>query len=114
MKTFWYRIEIIAGSESYCYFGCSSMTESEMGDALSQGRFVTLDELTYYDDEGTAHRWSEWDPNCVARISLNPKFVVSMIPLVDHPRKRQGDGEVSTLLKYPGNRRSDETDDTHP
>ena len=106
----WYRVEIIAGPETYCYFGRTAMEELELMEALSAGKFVKLEELTYYDDQGEAHSWSEWDPNCIARIHLNPKFVVSIIPLSDHPRKRKTDGEPSALLKYPGASRNDDTE----
>ena len=114
MKTYWYRIEVVVSPETYCYFGCSALKESEILEALSTGRFVTLDELTYYDDAGNDHSWSEWDTNCVARIHLNPKFVVSLIPLVDHPRRRHSEGEASNLLKYPGSRKSEDPEDSHP
>jgi hypothetical protein len=102
MAKHWYRVEMMTVGETYSYIGSSPMTEPELTERLSRNAFVELDDLTYFDEEGKPRRWSEWDRHCTPRIHLNPRYVLSVLPLVDDPRKKPGDG--SKVLKYPDNR----------
>ena len=99
MNANWYRIEIMTGNETYCYFGKSKLVEKELVESLGKGEFVTLDDLTYFDEEGNARRWTEWDPHYRARIHLNAQHVVSVMPMPEDPK--QGQTEGSKLLHYP-------------
>jgi len=104
----WYRAEVIAGTETHCYFGSSSMSEEALVRTIQAGEFILLNDLTYFDEDGEARAWTEWDPQYLPRIHLNPKHIVSVMRLVDDPRKRQGDG--SKVLAYPGGRPDDDGD----
>jgi len=99
MSVHWYRIEIITGQDTYCYFGSSVVREKELVEALGRGEFVLLGDLTYFDDDGNARRWTEWDPHYQSRIHLNPQHVVSVMPMQDDPKKSSKGG--SNLLQYP-------------
>ena len=100
MAKHWYRVEVAAGGETHCYFGTSPRVESELVKAIEAREFVLLDNLTYFDEDGQARTWTEWDPHYLPRIYLNPRHVVSVMCLVDDPRKRDVDG--NKVLKYPG------------
>jgi hypothetical protein len=100
MARHWYRVELMTAGDSYSYIGSSPMSESEMVERLSRNAFVELEDLTYFDEEGKPRRWSEWDPHCVSRIHLNPRYVLSILPLVEDPRAKSSDG--SKVLEYPG------------
>ena len=102
MKKHWYRVEMMTAGETYSYIGSSRLPESEVVKLLGQGHFVELDDLTYFDEEVKPRRWTEWDRHCVSRIHLNPRYVLSVLPLVDDPRQKPGDG--SKVLKYPDTR----------
>ena len=102
MKKHWYRVEVLAGSETHCYFGSSALTEGQVLSALKEGTFVELDDLTFYDEEGEPRPWTGWDPNAYPRIHLNAKYVLTMIPLKEDPRKPGG--TTNKVLTYPGNR----------
>jgi hypothetical protein len=106
MALHWYRAEVSAGTETHCYFGSSRMTEEELVRTIQQEEFVLLDDLTYFDEEGEARAWTEWDPQYLPRIHLNPKHIVSIMRLADDPRKRPSDG--SKLLTYPGSKPKDD------
>ena len=101
----WYRVEVSAGGETHCYFGTSERTESELVEALQSKSFLLLDDLTYFDEEGTARTWTEWDPHYLPRIYLNPHNVITVMCLVDDPRKVGGD---NNLLTYPGGPKPDQ------
>lgn len=103
MAKYWYRVELmtmLTTGESYSYIGSSAFSEPELVEKLGQNAFVQLNDLTYFDEEGVPRRWSEWDHHTVSRIHLNPRYVVSILPLVEDPRAKPGDG--SKLLEYPG------------
>lgn len=102
MATNWYRVEVLAGAETHCYFGSSNLRESELLSAVQEGRFVVLDDLTFYDEDGEAKAWTDWDPNYIPRIHLNPRFLVSLIPLANDPRTSDQDGREPVVLRYPG------------
>ena len=106
MSVNWYRVEIMSGQDTYCYFGSSKLSEKELVEALSRQEFIQLGNLTYFDEQGEPKRWSEWDPHYHSRVHLNPKFVVSLIPMVDDPRQAEGTG--NKVLKYPATRFPDE------
>ena len=95
----WFRIEVSAGGETHCYFGTSSQVETDFVKAIEANEYVLLEELTYFDEDGKARGWTEWDPHYLPKIYLNPSHVVSVMCLVDDPRKRDRDG--NKVLKYP-------------
>lgn len=102
MARHWYRVEMMTAGESYSYIGSSGLSEPVLVEKLGRNAFVELDDLTYFDEEGKPRRWSEWDHHCVSRIHLNPRYILSILPLVDDPRSKPGNG--SKVLKYPDNR----------
>jgi hypothetical protein len=101
----WYRVEVLAGSDTHCYFGSSKLTEAQVLEALKEGTFIELDDLTYYDEDGEPRPWTEWDPNAYPRIHLNAKYVLTMIPLQEDPRKKS-DG-TNNVLTYPGTKQEE-------
>ena len=98
----WYRVEMINGDETYCYFGSSPLNESEFIKRLQGTDYIELGSLVFFDEEAEAKSWSEWDPNYLPRVYLNPKYVISVIPLMDDPRKALD--EESKILNLPGHR----------
>ena len=99
MKQYWYRVEIEAGSEAHCYFGSSDLTEQEFLEKIQSGSFIQLDNHIYYDEAGVPRSWTSWDPNAHSRIYFHPKYVMTVVPLKEDPRRRDGE---STVLAYPG------------
>jgi hypothetical protein len=95
---YWYRIEMLSGDHTYCFFGSCLQDESALMTALAQGEWVLAEDLVYFDEQDRAQGWSEWDPNYFARIHLNPSYVISVMPMLDDPRKKmEGINEMLTL-----------------
>ncbi len=97
-KRHWYRAEMTAGPETFCVFGSTRMSEKELISALNQGELVLLEDLVFYDEEGLAKSWTEWDPHCQPRVYLNAKFMVTLMPMVRDPRQM---GEGLKILNMP-------------
>lgn len=97
----WFRVEMQSGIDPYFFFGSTSMDESAVIEQLQNGKYVTLEDLVYFDENDTIHGWSEWDPCCKARVHLNPRHLVSIMPMHGDPRKKRG-GDGSNLLRLPG------------
>jgi hypothetical protein len=106
MNVNWYRIEMLSGQDTYCYFGSSKLSEKEMTEAIGQQKFIQLSNLTYFDEEGDPKRWSEWEPHYHSRVHLNPKFIISVIPMMDDPHQSESTG--NKVLKYPASQAPDE------
>lgn len=100
MERRWYRIEMNSGPENFFVIGSSIMTEQEMVQALEAGRFVQLDDLIHYNEEGVAKAWSEFDPHCHPRVHLSAKAVVSITPMVGDPRKLQSGPKVLNMPRF--------------
>lgn len=109
MAGHWYRVEVAAGSETHSYFGRSALAEDEFMRRLQDGDYVALEELRYYDEEGHAQPWTEWDPSYLPRVYLNSRFVISVLPLNGDPRHRRREGSI--VLNYPGPRPADDDDE---
>ncbi len=98
MQRTWYRAEMTAGPETFCVFGSSVQPEKDMVESLQAGVLVLLEDLVFYDEEGVARSWSEWDPHCQPRMYLNPKFLISLMPMVGDPRNM---GKGDKVLNLP-------------
>ena len=84
---FWYRIKILEGENTYTYVGSSTLNEEEFIAKLKKDDFIILSNLVYYDQMGKIKSLSEWDPTMKSKVYLNPKYIVSVIPLTGDPRK---------------------------
>ena len=102
MANHWYRVEVLAGAETHHYFGSSALGEERMMGEITEGKFISLDDLTFYDEDGEAKAWTDWDPNYIPRIHLNPRYVVTVIPLSHDPRHTAREGDEPVMLRYPG------------
>jgi hypothetical protein len=99
MQKNWFRIEVFTPQETYWYVGSSPLDEGALLKALNSSAFIQLNDLTYFDEEGRPRRWTEWDPHCQPTIHINPRYVLSILPLVGDPHKKPGDS--SKVLHYP-------------
>ena len=88
------------GDETYCFFGSSRCSEDDFIRSLNHSSFIQLNDIIYFDENGTAKSWAEWDPNCVPRSYLNPAYIVSVMPLIDDPRLKKHAG--NKILNLPG------------
>ena len=101
-KIRWYRVELLNGDETYCFFGSSLLTEEEFVGKLSRQEYVMLENLVYFDEEQEPKSWAEWDPMLQPRVHLNPRFVVSLLPLTGDPRHQPGsDNKILSLPNLP-------------
>lgn len=100
MKEYWYRVEVLNGDETYCFFGSSKYKESEFVRRLTEREYLLLEHLVFYNEDQEAKSWSEWEPNSYSRVYLNPQYIVSLMPLVGDPRKREG--AENKILNLPG------------
>jgi hypothetical protein len=96
----WYRVEMTSGPETFCVFGSSVVPEKDMVEALNGGGLVLLEDLVYYDEEGKARSWSEWDPHCQPRVYLNSKYMVSLMPMVGDPRTMSGGLKILSMPHF--------------
>ncbi|MEM7391513.1 MAG: hypothetical protein AAF492_04120 [Verrucomicrobiota bacterium] len=97
---FWYRVELMNGDETYCFFGSSTLTEDQFVKKLSSLEYVMLENLVYFNEDQEPRSWAEWDPMLQPRVHLNPKYVVSLLPLNGDPRKQPG--TENKILSLPG------------
>jgi hypothetical protein len=100
MQRTWYRVEMNAGPETFCVFGSSVLAEKEMCNQMNAGNIVLLEDLVYYDEEGIAKSWSDWDPHCQPRIYLNPKFLVSIMPMIGDPRTMEAGTKILNMPHF--------------
>lgn len=107
MAKYWYQAEMMnGGGDPLWYLGSSNLDLPEITGEISAGRFVCLDDLVYFNDQDKAISWSEWDPLYTSQVSLNPRYIVSIMPLADDPRKKSR--EEGVLLRLPSSRRGRE------
>jgi hypothetical protein len=99
MKRHWYRVEMLSGHDTYLYFGSTTLNEASLMKQLGAGGFVLLEDLVYFDDNERIQGWSEWDPHYLARVYLNPTYVISIMPMAEDLRK-ESSGD-NTLLQLP-------------
>ena len=78
--------------------------------ALQENKWTLIEDLIYFDENDRAQGWSEWDPNYLARIHLNPQYVVSVMPMLEDPRKETVGANDILTLPMPSN--SDENNAT--
>ncbi len=89
-----------AGPETFCVFGCSLLDEGQIAEQLNEGKLIMLEDLLYYDEEGKAKPWSEWDPHCEPRIYLNSKFLITLMPMVGDPRHMGGGQKILNMPHF--------------
>lgn len=99
-KRYWYRAEMTSGPETFYIFGATTRPEQELLEALSRGEMILLEDLVYYDEEGHAKSWSEWDPHCQPRVYLNAKFLITLMPMVGDPRKMEGGLKILNMPHF--------------
>ena len=83
---FWYRVELQSGNEPYCYFGRSQDAEPDILSKLESGAYIRLEDIVYFDEDQAARSWTDWDANFVPRILINPRYVISIMPMSGDPR----------------------------
>ncbi len=89
-----------SGTETFCVFGSSNLSESEAAAALGRREMVLLEDLVYYDEEGRARSWSEWDPHCQPRVYINPKYLVTLMPMVGDPRTMSAGLKILNMPRF--------------
>lgn len=99
-KRNWYRVEMTAGPETFCVFGSTHLSEQDILGALNRGEMILLEDLVYYNEEGNAKSWSEWDPHCQPRVYLNAKFMISIMPMVGDPRQMSGGMKILSMPHF--------------
>lgn len=102
-QRYWYRVEMLSGSDTYCFFGSCKLPEKELMQALQENKWTLIEDLIYFDENDRAQGWSEWDPNYLARIHLNPQYVVSVMPMLEDPRKETVGANDILTLPMPSN-----------
>lgn len=102
-KKHWFRVEAFVEGEYFTYYGNSPHDTAELARRLSANEWITLDDLVYYDDNDRLLSWTEWDPQCLPRVVLNPRHILYAIPLVQDPRRSPDGG--GRLLRLPNTSR---------
>lgn len=103
-KKYWYKVEVMPLDEVLLYIGCTSMGEKDLLAALSANQYLYLEDLVYVGEDDTVRSWTEWDPNCQSRVYLNPRYLVSLLPLAGDPRLQGRGTQESNLLRLPSTR----------
>ncbi len=98
MSRYWYRVEMLTGSETYCFFGSNELAEDAFIRAYQGGELLYLKDLIFYDEDEKVRSWSEWDPVYLSKVYLNPQYVVSIMPMAGDPRKLQTGGRKILTL----------------
>ena len=81
----WFRITIQKGNDSYTYVGGSTHTLETLVDQATQGKFVRLDELLYW-DRGEIKDWSAWEKRDIPTVLINPKVIIAIMQFKADPR----------------------------
>ena len=79
---------MLSGQDTYCFFGSCTEDEATLAQNLSTGTWTLLEDLVYFDGQDRAQGWADWNPNYLARIHLNPAYVISVMPLHADPREK--------------------------
>ena len=58
---YWYRIEMMNGDETYCFFGSSPLSETEFVSRLSKNEYVLLENLIFFDEDQDAKSCRSYD-----------------------------------------------------
>jgi len=104
MAKYWYQIEVFTGvGDPIWYVGSTEKDLEALNGLLSEGRAISLGDLVYFNEEDRAMSWSEWDPLYMSQICVNARYVVSIMPLAEDPRKSSREDGV--LLRLPSSRR---------
>ena len=89
----WYKIKTEFCNEPYTYGGCSPFPLEELAKRASNGEYIRLDELLYWDGN-RARNWVEWNATEVPTVKINPTRIIAIQPFLDDPRKLQAIGEA--------------------
>jgi hypothetical protein len=82
----WYKIRVKDGSErGHTFVGCSPDSFETLGQKGSQGEYLRLDDLLYW-DRGDIKEWAQWDKREVASVYINPQNVIAIQPFKADPR----------------------------
>ena len=84
----WYRIIIDQAGKEYGYYGTSELPEKEFVKKLKTEDYIFLDNLVYYDNQGRVKNWSDWYPDILPRVYVNPKRIISVQVLKEDPKKK--------------------------
>jgi hypothetical protein len=86
MATHWYRVDVLEGQKTRAIIGTSELEPSRLVAKLSGDDYLVLNDLSYRDNKNCIVPFSEWDPRLGSIIYINPRQVVSVVPLVGDPR----------------------------
>ena len=99
MSRHWYRVEMVSGSETYCFFGSALEDPGTLLQKIQGHEFVLLEDLIFYDEDDEIKSWSEWDPTYLSKVFLNPQYIINVMPMAGDPRHEEGAG--SKVLQMP-------------
>lgn len=97
---YWYRVELLQGTEPYCYFGRCEDSESEVLKNVEAGAYLKLEDLVYFDEDHAPRSWTDWDANFLPRILIHPRYIISIMPMGGDPRLTSSNGKK--ILNLPG------------
>ena len=103
MSVYWYRVEILSGDEPNFYFGSHEGDPDALLKTLTSGHPFRLRDTFYYDENNAARSWRDWDPNYDGSIIINAQHVISIMPMLNDPRKRGNEGGSGNrpVLDFP-------------
>jgi len=102
MNVFWYRVETLCGEEPNFYFGSHEEDPDALLKILTNGNPFRLRDTFYYDENNGPRSWRDWDPNYDGSVIINPRHVVSIMPMLNDPRKRGSGGSGNRpVLDFP-------------
>lgn len=75
----WYKVEVSKNNENtYHYYGKSELSHDQVIYHLQHREYTKLEELLYL--EGNDYKeWSERDYSVMSSVSINPKYVISIM-----------------------------------
>lgn len=82
---YWYRIDLDHIEKMYSVLGASTLSPSELAQALTQEHYLLLTNLIYRDNKGHFKSWHEWEPLFKPEMWINPKRVIAFHEFVLEP-----------------------------
>lgn len=82
---YWYRIDIVEGSDSRVFVGTSEYEPLQLVDHLQTGKYLVLTDLSYRDNQNKIVSWSAWEPRLASVAYINPNYVTTVMPFVGDP-----------------------------
>ena len=67
------------------YYGSMDINATEVANVLQTKGPLTLKNLVWWDKDGTAKKWSDWDPNNTDVLIIPYESIVLVLPLKDKP-----------------------------